>query len=118
MAKSREQLSMNDDQIDLDELTGENQVPPSDEVYKKMQQAAEKYGFVDRSPKVKKSRKRSPYVIQHNAKMRIGMKELLVDLTAYIGAKSDQETLELAFLALIEKKGAKEILKQYKELVK
>ncbi len=50
--------------------------------------------------------------------MRIGMKELLSDLTAHIGAKSDQETLELGILALIEKKDAKEFLKKFKAITK
>ena len=116
MAKSREHLSLEDDQIDLEELTSPPQAPPSDEEFKRMQKVGERFGFVDRSPKVKKTRYRSPYVIQHNSKMRIGMKELLGDLTSNIGARSDQETLELAILALIEKEGDKELLQKYKEI--
>ncbi len=118
MAKTREHLSLEEDQIELEELIGTPKPPPSNEQYKKMQEAGKKFGFVDRSPKIKKTKKRTPYIIQHNSKMRIGMKELLTDLTAYIGAKSDQETLELGILALIEKEGAKGILEKFEELTK
>jgi len=118
MAKDREHLSIEDDQIDLEELVSTPQAPPSTEEYKKMQKVGEKLGFVDRSSKVKKIKKRTPYIIQHNSKMRIGMKELLSDLTDHIGSKSDQETLELGILALIEKNGEKEFLKKFKDLTK
>ena len=118
MAKTRERLSIDDDQIDLEELTTPPQAPPSDEEYRRMKKAGEQFGFVDRSAKVKKHRSRSPYVIQHNSKMRIGMKELLADLTASIGAKSDQETLEIAIVALIEREDNKVLLKKYKDIAK
>lgn len=116
MAKTREHISLEDDQIDLEELTTPPQAPPSAEEYRRMQKAGEQFGFVDRSAKIKKPRIRSPYVIQHNSKMRIGMKELLADLTARIGAKSDQETLERAILALIEKEGYSDLEAKYTEL--
>jgi hypothetical protein len=116
MAKSREHITLEDDPIDLEELTTPPQAPPSDAEYSRMREAGKKFGFVDRFPSAKKTRLRSPYVIQHNSKMRIGMKELLADLTASIGAKSDQETLELAILALIEQKGNKELLQQYRDI--
>lgn len=118
MAKTREHLSLEDDHIDLEELTTPPQAPPSDEEYRRMKKVGEQFGFVNRSAKVKKPRSRSPYVIQHNSKMRIGMKELLSDLTASIGAKSDQETLEIAILSLIEREGNKVLLKQYKDITK
>ena len=118
MAKNREHLSIEDDEINLDELVTAPQSPPSEEEYKKMQEVGEKLGFVDRSSNAKKPKKRTPYIIQHNSKMRIGMKELLSDLTAQIGAKSDQETLELGILALIEKNEAKGFLKKFKALTK
>ncbi len=115
--KDREHFSIEDDQIDLNELVGISQTPPSDEEYKQMQKAGEKFGFSDRSLKVKKPKKRTPYIIQHNSKMRLGMKELLSDLTAHIEAKSDQETLELGILALIEKKGAEEFKQRFEKLL-
>lgn len=118
MVKDREHLSIEDDQIDLEELVSAPQPLPSEEEYKKMQKVGETLGFVDRSSKIKKPKKRTPYIIQHNSKMRIGMKELLSDLTAHIGAKSDQETLELGILALIEKEDAKGFLKKFKDLIK
>ncbi len=117
MSKDREHLSIEDDQIDLDELVGISQTPPSDEEYKQMQKAGEKFGFSDRSLKVKKPKKRTPYIIQHNSKMRLGMKELLSDFTAHIGGKSDQETLELGIFALIEKKGAEEYKQRFEKLL-
>jgi len=118
MAKDREHITFDDDEINLDELVTSPQSPPSEEEYKKMQKVGEKLGFVDRSSKVKKPKKRTPYIIQHNSKMRIGMKELLSNLTEHIGAKSDQETLELGILALIEKEEAKDFLDKFKQLTK
>lgn len=67
---------------------------------------------------MKKKRQRSPYVIQKNIKMRMGMAELLADLTHKAQAGSDQETLELAILALIDKYGYEDLLQRYKELTK
>ena len=46
------------------------------------------------------------------------MKELLSDLTTHIRTTSDQETLELGILALIEKENAKGLIKKFKELSK
>ncbi len=54
MAKDREHLSIEDDQIDLEDLVISPQTPPSEEEYKKMQEVGEKLGFVDRSSKTKK----------------------------------------------------------------
>lgn len=118
MSKAREHLSIEEDHIDLEELISEPKSPPSREEFERMQRAGEKFGFVDRSPKVKKQKKRTPYIIQHNSKMRLGMKELLNDLTVYIEAKSDQETLERGILALIEKENAENLLIRFNELIK
>lgn len=46
------------------------------------------------------------------------MAELLADLTHKAQAGSDQETLELAILALIDKYGYEDLLQRYKELTK
>jgi hypothetical protein len=50
--------------------------------------------------------------------MRFGMKELLSDLTTHIRTTSDQETLELGILALIEKENAKRLIKCSKSFQK
>jgi hypothetical protein len=80
MAKDREHLSFDDDQIDLEDLVTTPQSPPTTEQYERMRAAGERFGFIDRSPKVKKIKKPTPYIVQYNAKLRVGMKELLNDL--------------------------------------
>lgn len=57
------------------------------------------------------------YLIQKNIKMRLGMPEILAKLTAATGGKSDQETIEKALLALIEKEGLKTLKAEYKKLL-
>lgn len=49
--------------------------------------------------------------------MRIGMPELLADITSRIRSDSDQETLERAILALIEKEKLNDIKVKYNELI-
>ena len=61
-------------------------------------------------------RKRSPYVIQKNMKMRIGMSELLAALTKKIKAGSDQETIEIAIGSLIEREGLQALKTRFDKL--
>ena len=82
-----------------------------------IEKIAEKSQFSSRGDHKKKLRKRTPYVIQKNIKMRLGMPDLLNDLSLFIGSNSDQETLEKAILALIEKINNEELKKQYLNLV-
>lgn len=63
-------------------------------------------------------KKKSPYIIPKSIKMREGMKELLSDLTEHLGTESEQRTIELALLALIEKKGNKELKSRYTNITK
>lgn len=115
MGKKRQSLGFDDD-IDIGELSGTRTTPPTDQQYRSMQAAGEKYGFTHREPKKKKPRARSPYVVQKNIKMRIGMPELLEELTAIGGWKTDQETLEYAIRALIERGGFEDLMKEFKKL--
>lgn len=113
---TRERLSLEED-INIEDLVLSPTPPPTYDQFNKMKQAGELFGFTDRSPKPKKLKKTSPYIVQHNTKLRLGMKELLNDLMIEIGARSTQETLELSILAMIEKSGNKELLKKFNQLI-
>jgi len=107
-----------EEQTDIGEFARKEQIhkkPRIDPV--KVQELAEASGFTSRQPIRRRIKKRSPYIIQANLKTRIGMKELLQELSDRL-EKYDQETFELAILALLEKEGIEDLKKQYKELVK
>ncbi len=120
-SKKRSQVSFDDDSadIDLEDLLKASPQPKLTSQQKQQSvSVGEKTGFVSREPKAKKERKRSPYVIQKNTKMRLGMPELLNDLTKAIGFHSDQETIEKGILALIEYYKQDELRQRFKELCK
>ncbi len=120
MSNNRISLGLGGDseQIDLEELTA---TPPTHkptlEQQKKMEKEGEKLGFISRQSRRRPVKKRSPYTVQSNLKTRVGMKELLQNISDRLEIY-DQETLELALLALIEKERLNDFLKQYNELVK
>lgn len=119
MTKKRAHLSFDDESIDLEEITVA--IPKQRPNMKQRQQIdhdAEKLGFVSREVVKRRGRKRSPYVIQKNIKMRFGMPELLADLTQEISSGSEQETLELAIVALAQKHQMSTIVKKYEDLIK
>ena len=120
MTQERAGLGLDDDQIDLEELAGASQQPQQDKeaLKKALDKAGEQTGFVSREAVKKKPRKRSPYIVQKNTKMRVGMPELLAKITEAIGSGSDQETLEKALLALVEKEKKADLKKKYLELTK
>lgn len=111
----RETKSFNDDLIDLEELAGRTKKKQDDVDI--VTAVAQQSNFSSRGDNKKKERKRSPYVIQKNIKMRIGMPELLAGITSRIRSDSDQETLERAILALIEKEKLNDIKVKYNELM-
>ena len=113
----RETKSFDDEeQIDLEELTGATtQSKPANE-QAVVQAVAQESSFASRGDTQKKPRKRSPYVIQKNMKMRIGMPELLAALTKKVKAGSDQETIEIALGALIEREGLEALKTRYEKL--
>lgn len=111
----RETKSFDDDHIDLEELAGRTKKKQDDVAI--VTAIAQKSNFSSRGDNKKKGRKRSPYVIQKNIKMRIGMPELLADITSYIRSDSDQETLERAILALLEKEKLDDIKVEYNKLI-
>ncbi len=120
MGRQRAGLNIEADeqQIDIGDFAGKgrkNEKPPIDQV--KVQEVAEASGFVSRQPKKRRKKNRSPYVVQTNLKTRLGMKELLQTLSDTLGI-NDQETLELAILALLKQKGLKDLIAEHKELTK
>lgn len=113
MAKERETLNL-DDTIDLEELTGITSKP---QYLDKAQidKIAEKTGFTSRQPRPRRSR--TKYKAQLNIKVREGIRPLFQEISSYLET-FDNETFELALLALIEKKGTKEHLQHFKDLMK
>ena len=120
MGDNRSHVNFYDDEeIDIEELTGITPQPKvTDEQKDYIAEVAKSSGFPSREPVQKKQRKRSPYVIQKNIKMRVGMAELLAKITAKKGVASDQETLELAIGVLIEKEGYDTLKAKYEKLTK
>ena len=114
-----ETRSFDNNQIDLEELTGNNIKPLlTPEQQEAVRSIAEQSEFVSREVQQKKPRKRSPYIVQKNMKMRLGMPELLEELTKKIKTGSDQETVERALGFLIEQQGTKAMLLKYEKLTK
>lgn len=105
--------------IDLEELAQFNSEPirPSTGLQEALEKEGEKFGFVSRQSKRRPAKKRSPYIVQNNLKMRVGMKEIFQEISLRLETY-DQETLELALLSLIEKEGLDDLLPHYHELVK
>ncbi len=107
-----------DDDLDIAELASyTKKVSISQDESHIVKSIAEKSSFASRGDNKKKPRKRSPYVIQKNIKMRIGMPELLVEVSRRLGVKTDQETLERGILALMEKEGLEDLTKSFFEIV-
>lgn len=105
--------------IDLEELAQFNSDPtrPSTGLQEALEKEGEKFGFVSRQSKRRPVKKRSPYIVQNNLKMRVGMKEIFQEISLRLETY-DQETLELALLSLIEKENLDDLLPHYHELVK
>lgn len=81
-----------------------------------VKKVAESSGFTSRQPTKKRSKKRSPYIVQTNLKTRIGMKELMQSVSDRLDVY-DQTTFELGLLALMEKEGMDDLVKKYRKLV-
>jgi hypothetical protein len=121
MSRERVGFGLNDDeQIDIEDLTGGTEQPQQDQetLKKALDKAGEETGFVSREAPKKKMRKRTPYVIQKNMKMRIDMPELLADLTKRIQSSSDQETIEIALGVLIVQEGVKGLINRFEKITK
>jgi hypothetical protein len=85
---------------------------------KDLDQIAQESGFSSREPqKIQRHRRRSPYVIQTNLKTRIGMKELMQNISDNLGL-FDQETFELGLEALMEKHDMSDLLRKFQQLRK
>jgi len=119
MDKNRQPLGLDED-IDLSELTTQRASHVESSLSQQQKDALvkvnEHLGFVSRQPITISTRKRSPYVIQKNMKMRIGMPELLSRLSDRLAANSDQETIELAIKSLIEVNGFDDLMNDFEDL--
>jgi hypothetical protein len=80
-----------------------------------IKEIATQTGFISRQPRKKRSR--TKYTAQLNIKVREGIKPLFQEIGAHLET-FDNETFELALLALIEKEGTKEYLALFKEFTK
>lgn len=116
---NHERVSLNlddENQIDLEELTGAAQRPaPTAEQQKAIFKAGEEQGFISREPT--KRRRVSPYTAQFGGKCREGMKPLFQEIAAELGLY-DTQTLEAAILALIKQEGLTNLLAKYEWLTK
>jgi len=116
MADKRVQLSLDDDEIELEELIDSRQsFKTSPEQTKRLAEASQKHGFTSREP-TKKRRKVSPYTAQFGGKCREGMKQLFQEIGDRMKTY-DTETLELAILALIEKEKLNDLKKAYNNIL-
>ena len=115
----RETKNFDDNElIDIEELTIPSYTKKANPNEKKLVETiAKENSFSSRGDNTKKPRKRSPYVIQKNIKMRLGMSELLTKITHNINADSDQETLEIALLALIKQINNTKLEKEYRKII-
>lgn len=114
MNKKRASLDLNDD-IDISEITSKKFKRKFDSEKKIIESIAEKSGFVSREPKKRKSKPKSPFIVQMNIKTRYGAKELFQETSDKMGC-FDHTTFEEAFIALLEKQGFYNILDKYKKL--
>lgn len=83
-----------------------------------IEEVAKKSNFSSRGDLKKISKKRTPYVLQKNIKMRVGMIELLEEITEKIEARSEQEAIEVALGALIENQGDPALKERYDKILK
>jgi len=122
MAKERESLMQDlhttDDEeepkVDIEDLV--DPTPQAKHINKaQIDKIAQQTGFPSRQPRKKRSK--TKYIAQLNIKVREGVRPLFQEISTYLET-FDNETFELALLALIEKKGTKEHLQHFKELTK
>lgn len=114
--RSKIVIDDNDDDISLLKVlaaTSSKAVPLTDRQLKEVEAQSETLGF-----KRREKRKRSPYVIQKNIKIRVGMDELLGELGKAIGSKSDQETFDIAISKLVESIGSVRLSSMLDEISK
>ena len=114
MSDKRAGLNLNDD-IDISDLVKKPKSKNTNIDKKQIEKIAEESGFQSREPKKRKTRPKSPYIIQMNVKTKYGAKELFQEVSERLGV-FDHTTFEEAFIALLEKKGFDDILEQYKNL--
>lgn len=116
MAKKRASLDL-DSSVGIEEVI-EGYQEKSTPDFATIKEVAEQSGFVSRQPqKNRRRRKKSPFTDQLGIKVRPEMKALFQDIGERLSVY-DHTTFECALLALLEKEGIKDLLKQYKEITK
>lgn len=95
------------------EVSSNNNVRLTERQLREVEAQSEKLGFSRRE-----KRKRSPFVIQKNIKIRVGMDELLSELGKAVGAKSDQETFDIAIARLVESVGSARLSGMLEDIIK
>lgn len=122
MTQKRAGLNFDEGSIDIEEFAeGSEEASHSDESLKEaLDKSGEETGFVSRTSGVltRIERRRTPYIMQKNVKMRLGMPEILAEITYKLRTSSDQETIELAIGALLEKAELKKLKAKYNKLTK
>ncbi|MBP7662259.1 hypothetical protein [Shewanella sp. 08P_2] len=109
-------IDESDDDISLLKVlaaTSSKAQPLTERQLKEVEAQSETLGFTRRE-----KRKRSPYVIQKNIKIRVGMDELLSELGEAVGSKSDQETFDIAITKLVESIGSVRLSSMLNEISK
>ncbi len=120
MGNERAGLNFNDQidiDIDIEKVTGGNQLPKKVDPTK-LEEIAKQSGFTSRQPQTsRRRRQKSPFTLQLGIKVRPEMKILFQDMGEYLGVY-DCATFERAMLALLEKEGTEVLLSKYKEIIK
>ncbi len=103
--------------VSLEELAGGSSSTKTDiQLQKALTKEGAKLGFTSRQPTRKFTRRRSPYTEQCNLKMRSGMRDIFQEIGDRL-EMFDQETLERAILALVEKEGFDDLLAEYENVI-
>jgi hypothetical protein len=117
MPNKRVPLDINEDQIDLEELTSKQFQPApkiTSKLKKSLEREGEKNGFVSREPR---RHRRSPYTAQFGGKCRENMKILFQKIGEQLDCH-DTVTLELAILALLEKEKLDDLKYEYDKITR
>lgn len=118
--KQRANLNFDDESlVDIGSFAKKKTTPKKPDVDPEViKKVAEESGFISRQPtKKRKARRRSPYTVQTNIKTRNGMKELIQEVGERMNAY-DQEVIETAIQALLEKENMTDLMKQYDALTR
>ena len=101
--------------IDLTELAGKSTPHNKSVNIHEIERVAEASGFVSRISSKRRLKPRSPFVVQHNFKMRLGMDKIFQEIGARLKVY-DHTTFEHMVLALLEKEQMTDLISQFREI--